>query len=367
MIAAGNIFSELALALRRTMSPVRKASAAPTAAGDGEGDGQGGAGNKQLQQECLEETSSSKADDENKKEMGGENENAAPPTTTTSDERKKRTRFEPLPPLTMPSPVPEASTGQPKQQNLRRRRQSVASTSLSAAGHQDISRTQSVGSGGGRGGGGKRNAYKRRQSVHASVAAASTSPHIHPELTLEKLKAMQIAQEQRKSAALAALSAGGGGMSAMWSFDNDLQLPCDPANRMPLEMNTMFDFHGPPGTPNSAAAAAKERVSRPRSRCGVVAAAVEQPGNRLGWNMQHASKRRSSVAVMASGAVVAQAEKDHLTMIKATRMTLRPQSRSAVHYLAISPPRIRITDAQGGSDDYFSSVQNHGIRWDDYT
>ena len=48
---------------------------------------------------------------------------------------------------------------------------------------------------------------------------------------------------------------------------------------------------------------------------------------------------------MASGAAAAQAEKDQ--MQQAASPTLKPQSRSAVHYLAISPPRIRVTDAQG--------------------
>ena len=48
---------------------------------------------------------------------------------------------------------------------------------------------------------------------------------------------------------------------------------------------------------------------------------------------------------MASGAAAAQAEKDK--MQQAASPTLKPQSRSAVHYLAISPPRIRVTDAQG--------------------
>ena len=49
--------------------------------------------------------------------------------------------------------------------------------------------------------------------------------------------------------------------------------------------------------------------------------------------------------MMASGAAAAQAEKDQ--MQQAASPTLKPQSRSAVHYLAISPPRIRVTDAQG--------------------
>ena len=49
--------------------------------------------------------------------------------------------------------------------------------------------------------------------------------------------------------------------------------------------------------------------------------------------------------MMASVAAAAQAEKDQ--MQQAASPTLKPQSRSAVHYLAISPPRIRVTDAQG--------------------
>ena len=77
-----------------------------------------------------------------------------------------------------------------------------------------------------------------------------------------------------------------------------------------------------------------------------------QPSSRLlEWNQQKASKRRSSVAVMASNAVVAQVEKEDQQTMMQSRM-LEPQSRSAVHYLAISPPRIRITDAHG---DYYKA------------
>ena len=72
----------------------------------------------------------------------------------------------------------------------------------------------------------------------------------------------------------------------------------------------------------------------------------------LSWTQQHASKRRSSVAVMASGVAAAQAEKDQ--MQQAASPTLKPQSRSAVHYLAISPPRIRVTDAQGMNSTQYS-------------
>ena len=49
--------------------------------------------------------------------------------------------------------------------------------------------------------------------------------------------------------------------------------------------------------------------------------------------------------MMANVAAAAQAEKDQ--MQRAASPSLKPQSRSAVHYLAISPPRIRVTDAQG--------------------
>ena len=55
---------------------------------------------------------------------------------------------------------------------------------------------------------------------------------------------------------------------------------------------------------------------------------------------------------MASGVAAAQAEKDQ--MQQAASPTLKPQSRSAVHYLAISPPRIRVTDAQGMNSTQYS-------------
>ena len=109
--------------------------------------------------------------------------------------------------------------------------------------------------------------YKRRQSMAATVAAqaaalSGTSPHFHPDLTLEKLREMQTSAQQKKQASLEA------SLTPMQSLDfNDAQF---------LEINTMFDFHPVPGTsppPKSAAAVAaeitsKERPSRPRLRSG---------------------------------------------------------------------------------------------------
>ena len=69
------------------------------------------------------------------------------------------------------------------------------------------------------------------------------------------------------------------------------------------------------------------------------------------------SKRRSSVAVMAGGATLQQNElrnlktksyfESHHLNLETSRQLVITQSNSAVHYLAISPPRISITDDKG--------------------
>jgi hypothetical protein len=55
-------------------------------------------------------------------------------------------------------------------------------------------------------------------------------------------------------------------------------------------------------------------------------------------------QRRSSIAAIACSAK--RSEKQSLKYFSESPL-LQPQSTSAVHYLAISPPRIRITDDQG--------------------
>ncbi len=89
----------------------------------------------------------------------------------------------------------------------------------------------------------------------------------------------------------------------------------------PLEINEMFDFCG--------------RRSRSRLR--------DDP--RSPWDAcgPPARQRRSSVAVMAGPVRNLETRAKYFTPM--TRLT--PQSLSAVHYLSISPPRIRITDAHG--------------------
>jgi hypothetical protein len=58
------------------------------------------------------------------------------------------------------------------------------------------------------------------------------------------------------------------------------------------------------------------------------------------------SRRRSSLAVVATGGMSMRGCCGCTCGAKAER--LNPQSRSAVHYLAISPPRIRVTQAHDG-------------------
>lgn len=136
---------------------------------------------------------------------------------------------------------------------------------------------------------------------------------IHPELTLEQIKSQQLRpgdcnhRKQRKRR----------------DEDND------------LEINTMFDFHSRMGLKPRLTQTVSSNPSTSRSRSSV---------------------RRSSVAVMAGGANRQQKEMlkmsrdyfeaHHLNLDSSSKLQTI-QSSSAVHYLAISPPRIRITDDKG--------------------
>ena len=85
-----------------------------------------------------------------------------------------------------------------------------------------------------------------------------------------------------------------------------------------LELNAMFDSNQ------------EKRKRRSRSR------RKEKP-RRSTWET---GSRRSSMSVMAL--TVKKTEKRKRKFFPRSDVT--PQSRTAVHYLAISPPRIRITD-----------------------
>lgn len=287
MISASNIFNDLATALRRTMSPVRKKDANAAAAGEG-ADDQGSSPSQSVTMveggdvECKE----------NLELLEREQSSAsASVDCKTKKTAKKRARFEPLPPLQPPAAgaaadapltLSDSDRRSSGAKSLRQRRRQSLAVGMEGGGNRDLARTHSGGHSSSSSSANKRSnravQYKRRQSMAASctVAAAaaaasssSTSPHFHPDLTLEKLREMQSFAQQKKQASIEAAS-----LTPMQSLDfNDAQF---------LEINTMFDFHPMPGTspsPKSAAAAAmavvaaaettsKERPSRPRLRSG---------------------------------------------------------------------------------------------------
>ena len=275
MISASNIFNDLATALRRTMSPVRKkdANAAATAAATAadENPSEEGATSSQSvtmvasgDVECV---------------AAGNLKQSSPASgdCKAKNTAKKRARFEPLPPL-LPAAAAAATADAPmtlsdsdrRSKSLRQRRRQSLAVGMES-GNREVVRTSSGGRTPEDARTHKRSRaaqYKRRQSMAASTvaaaaAAASTSPHFHPDLTLEKLREMQTSAQQKKQASMEA------SLTPMQSLDfNDAQF---------LEINTMFDFHPMPGvaspSPKSAVTApetttSKERPSRPRLRSG---------------------------------------------------------------------------------------------------
>ena len=294
MISAGNIFNDLATALRRTMSPIRKrdanaasaatAGAAAEAAGEGPSDKRGG--NRSSPPLTMDASGDVEGAKEN---VEMERKSPSSPAASAADHKarkttKKRARFEPLPATATAAEAPStAADSDRRTKSLRqRRRQSLAVGMESCGGGgRDLARTNSGGHGAPspssssshkRSRAAAAGQYKRRQSMAATVAAqaaalSGTSPHFHPDLTLEKLREMQTSAQQKKQASLEA------SLTPMQSLDfNDAQF---------LEINTMFDFHPVPGTsppPKSTAVAAavavaaettsKERPSRPRLRSG---------------------------------------------------------------------------------------------------
>ena len=251
MISASNIFNDLATALRRTMSPVRKkdanATAATTVANEGPSD-QGptivASGNVESRGNPeLERNQSSPASVDGK-------------TKKTS---KKRARFEPLPPLLpakeaaeAPATLSDSDRRSSGTKSLRQRRRQSLAVGMESGGNRDVARTHSGGNSSSSSTN-KRSSraaqYKRRQSM---AATSVTSTHFHPDLTLEKLREMQNSAQQKKQASMEA------SLTPMQSLDfNDAQF---------LEINTMFDFHPMPGASPSPKATSKERPSRPRQR-----------------------------------------------------------------------------------------------------
>ncbi len=132
----------------------------------------------------------------------------------------------------------------------------------------------------------------------------SAAPDIHPELTLEQIK-----QHQPNKAARVSKK--------------------DESEKTKLEINTMFDFH-------------TNCALKPLKSCG---------SGSVGNKSARGKTRRSSVAVMASDAVIKfnskNKERDYFESHHLNLHTSSSQSHQAVHYLAISPPRIRITDDSG--------------------
>lgn len=247
--SGGNLFSELAMALRRTMSP-----------------GRSGTHNKQPTNHCVVNPPQSEPSDITEDSVPVLSNQSHPKsmTSTSVDELAKEMasglsdsvmedlRNKPLP------KADESSRTSPKRSHSKKR-------------------------------------VKRKRSNKATVAPneARTATDIHPELTLEKLK--EPFQRPRH-----------GPTRQSSVTDNGVEA---------LEINTMFDFV-PPG---------RKPVFREGRRSTV----------------HHISLRRSSIAVMANQA--RQKEKQNMDFFGSKR--LEPQSLSAVHYLAISPPRIRITEA----------------------
>ena len=173
------------------------------------------------------------------------------------------------------------------------------------------------------------NERETRNSNSASPRShrnTNDEPDIHPELTLRQLQNPTESMGRRPGSRSHVTSSNG--------FTTAIE---------PLEINEMFDFCG--------------RRSRSRNR----------DDRRTTWEAcgPPARQRRSSVAVMA-GPVRPSENRSMKYFTPTTRLT--PQSLSAVHYLSISPPRIRITDAHGRTSPERSGTiiftsKSFGLKW----
>ncbi len=190
-----------------------------------------------------------------------------------------------------------------------------------------------------------------KPAVKKNNVGAGGVTDIHPELTLAQIKnppppSAGSGRFRAKSRGAKVCETCGGASS----FD-----------RGPLEINTMFDFHstGSAGTSRPTMATARPPGSNPRGCCHHTHGGG---GGRPGLPLPVKGGRRSSVAVMAGGAKQQRSELQRRSRQQQYLLSLNPeadvgedgeerglhiQSSSAVHYLAISPPRIRITDDKG--------------------
>ena len=166
-------------------------------------------------------------------------------------------------------------------------------------------------------------------------------PDIHPELTVDKLMLYKAKENARN------LNTLSGNLSSNTSKDV-------------LEINTMFDFE-----PTS------ESIKRPKHRQRRKSTMGDLTMTFVGDHGSKRGPRRSSIATLArsirneqktqqkfldSRLLQAREGKDVANEFgrdgeatSASPKLQMPQSRSAVHYLAISPPRIRITDESSTS------------------
>jgi hypothetical protein len=155
-------------------------------------------------------------------------------------------------------------------------------------------------------------------------------PDIHPELTLHQL------QNPPSSS------------SSRFRRSNDPE--CNLDDNPVLEINNMFDFHS-------------TRPSRTRP--------IPGRDRQMTSTASAGTGRRSSVAVMAGGAIQQRSElqkrtrhyfESHHLNLDSSKQLQTIQSSSAVHYLAISPPRIRITDDTGSvSPDMYGRRHGQGL------
>ncbi len=295
-MAGISIFSELASALRRTMSPVRKdgaagnaaASAAATAShnnggGSSSGGGVSGGGNSRVFQATGEAPTEPKPHSVSKARLKKKKTDARQASSSLPRGETKET------PATSSTCASPSSSGK-----TRRVRPVAASPKARLQGRESEPVTPPEDDM-------AKMPLKAVRSAEPAYSPSSGVTDIHPELTLEQVKqGLARYRHPRQHAA-----------------DDDTS----------LEINTMFALD-----PSSA------RFSRPRFRDGrrsTLHASAADPRGR---------QRRCSVAVMAP---TTDGQRYSIKSFPHSSTKLHPQSSSAVHYLAISPPRIHITDERG--------------------
>lgn len=149
-------------------------------------------------------------------------------------------------------------------------------------------------------------------------AISGSKTDIHPDLTLEKI---HNPQDIRRG-----VLTSFGSRSSRDSKGSRRSSELSVSMKEVLEFNTMFEFEQEKK---------KKRKSRPKRREGA---------RRSTWET---GSRRSSMSVLTM--TVKKTEKRKKKYFIRSDVAPQPQSRTAVHYLAISPPRIRITDTSRAS------------------